>query len=107
MDGISATYRLQFRGGFGLDEARAVLSYLARLGISHVYASPLTTARSGSMHGYDVCAYDEIDPVLGGQEAFDRFLSGLRENGLGLVLDFVPNHMAASVENEWWSRVLT
>ncbi len=101
-----ATYRLQFRQGFDLDAAAALVPYLDRLGVSHVYASPLTQATSGSSHGYDVCAFDEIDPALGGGTAFGRFVEALRARGMGLLLDFVPNHMAASVENPWWRSVL-
>jgi (1->4)-alpha-D-glucan 1-alpha-D-glucosylmutase len=101
-----ATYRLQFRQGFDLDAATGLLPYLDRLGISHVYAAPLTRATSESTHGYDVCAFDEIDPALGGDAAFGRFVEGLQAHGMGLLLDFVPNHMAASVENPWWRSVL-
>lgn len=101
-----ATYRLQFRQDFDLDAAAALVPYLERLGVSRVYASPLTRATSGSSHGYDVCAFDEIDPALGGGAAFGRFVEALRAHGMGLLLDFVPNHMAASVENPWWRSVL-
>ena len=102
-----ATYRLQFRGGMTLDRAAAeVVPYAARLGVSHLYASPVFTAVSGSAHGYDVADENEIDPILGGREAFERFRAALEVHGLGLVLDFVPNHMGASPENPWWSDVL-
>jgi (1->4)-alpha-D-glucan 1-alpha-D-glucosylmutase len=103
---LVATYRLQFRDGFGLDDAVEILPYLRRLGVSHVYASPLTRATSGSAHGYDVCAFDEIDPAIGGGEAFARFVEALHGHDMGLLLDFVPNHMAATVENPWWRSVL-
>ena len=68
-----ATYRLQFHHGFTFDDAIEVLPYLAGLGISHVYCSPIQRARAGSMHGYDVVAHDEINPELGGMPAFERF----------------------------------
>ncbi|MEX2643516.1 MAG: malto-oligosyltrehalose synthase [Acetobacterales bacterium] len=103
---LSSTYRLQFRNGFGLDDAAGVVPYLDRLGISHVYASPLTTAVADSTHGYDICAYDAIDPAIGGTAGFERLSAALRERSMGLLLDFVPNHMAASVENPWWRSVL-
>lgn len=102
-----ATARLQFHSGFTLDDARAVLPYLARLGISHVYASPLLAARPGSVHGYDVTDPTRIDPERGGEDGFARFAEALRAHGLGLILDIVPNHMAASPDhNLWWRDVL-
>ncbi len=100
-----ATYRLQFRGGMDFDRAAALVPYLARLGISHLYASPIFTATSGSSHGYDVVNYNEIEPALGGREGFERLSSALKSAGLGLMLDIVPNHMAASTENGWWRDV--
>ncbi|MGF6232404.1 (1-_4)-alpha-D-glucan 1-alpha-D-glucosylmutase [Inquilinus ginsengisoli] len=101
-----ATARLQIHAGFTLDDARAALPYLARLGISHVYASPLLAARPGSGHGYDVIDPTRIDPERGGEAGFERFAAALRSQGLGLILDIVPNHMAASLHNPWWRDVL-
>lgn len=101
-----ATYRLQLHGGFGFDAAAAVVPYLARLGISHVYCSPILRARPGSMHGYDVVAHDEINPELGGAEGHARFAAALRAHGMGAILDLVPNHMGISPDNAWWADVL-
>ncbi|HZF97914.1 MAG TPA: malto-oligosyltrehalose synthase [Pseudoxanthomonas sp.] len=101
-----ATARLQFHADFTLDHAVAIVPYLASLGISHVYASPLLAARSGSNHGYDVTDPTRINPAVGGLPALRRLASALRAHGMGLVLDIVPNHMAASVENPWWRDVL-
>ncbi|WP_343713361.1 malto-oligosyltrehalose synthase [Inquilinus sp.] len=101
-----ATARLQIHAGFTLDDARAALPYLARLGISHVYASPLLAAVPGSAHGYDVVDPTRIDPERGGEEGFARFTEALRDQGLGLILDIVPNHMAATLANPWWRDVL-
>ncbi|MEO8158615.1 MAG: malto-oligosyltrehalose synthase [Betaproteobacteria bacterium] len=102
-----ATYRLQFNGDFTFDEAVKILPYLARLGISHVYCSPILRARPGSQHGYDIVAHDEINPELGGAEGFERFRDALREQDLGLLLDMVPNHMGVlGADNEWWMDVL-
>jgi (1->4)-alpha-D-glucan 1-alpha-D-glucosylmutase len=102
-----ATYRLQLHHGFTFDAAARVLPYLARLGVSHVYCSPITRARAGSLHGYDVVAHDEINPELGGRAGFDRFAAALRTHGLGLLVDLVPNHMGVfGADNEWWSDVL-
>ena len=101
-----ATYRLQFRNGFDFTAAADIAGYLARLGISHVYASPVFAARSGSSHGYDVTDCNELDASLGGRPGFERMVEALRRHGLGLILDFVPNHMAASIENPWWHDVL-
>ncbi|WP_181360491.1 malto-oligosyltrehalose synthase [Variovorax sp. WS11] len=102
-----ATYRLQFHKGFGFDDAIRVLPYLARLGISHVYCSPIQRARAGSMHGYDVVAHDQVNPELGGREGFERFVAALRAQGMGQLLDLVPNHMGVmGADNAWWMDVL-
>lgn len=102
----NSTYRLQFRGETTFDRASEMIPSLKNLGISHVYASPIFTATKGSTHGYDVTNANEIDPAIGGREAFDDFSTNLQRAGLGLILDIVPNHMAASPENPWWSDVL-
>ena len=102
-----ATYRLQLHRGFDFDAAIAIAPYLARLGVSHVYCSPLLRARSDSMHGYDITHHGEIAPDLGGPEGFARFCTALRDNGLGLLFDMVPNHMAVmGADNAWWMDVL-
>ncbi len=102
-----ATYRLQLNKSFTFDDAAAVLDYLARLGISHVYCSPILRARPGSMHGYDIVAHDEVNPELGGREAFERFAAAARGHGMGLLLDIVPNHMGVlGADNAWWMDVL-
>jgi len=95
----TATYRLQLRPEFGFDEARAIVPYLRELGVSHLYLSPIMEARRGSTHGYDVVDPTRVSEQLGGEEAF-RALAGA---GLGVVLDIVPNHMAASDENPFWA----
>ncbi|GAA3099532.1 malto-oligosyltrehalose synthase [Rhizobium viscosum] len=102
----SATYRVQFRNGMTFDRACGLVPYLKSLGISHLYASPLFTATKGSTHGYDVTDANEIDPALGGRAGFDRLTETLSEAGMGLILDIVPNHMAASTENAWWRSAL-
>lgn len=102
----SATYRIQFRNGMTFDRAAALVPYLQQLGISHLYASPIFTATTGSTHGYDVTNANEIEPEIGGREGFDRMVSALKQAGLGLILDIVPNHMAASLENSWWRDVI-
>ncbi|WP_182111285.1 MULTISPECIES: malto-oligosyltrehalose synthase [unclassified Actinotalea] len=89
-----STYRLQLNADLTLDDAARQVPYLARLGVTHVYLSPLLSAAPGSTHGYDVVDHDEISPVLGGREALDRLAATAREHGLGLVVDIVPNHMA-------------
>lgn len=102
----AATYRLQFRNGMTFDRAAALSPYLARLGITHLYASPLFAARPGSNHGYDGIDFAAIEPEIGGEDGFDRLGAALDSAGLGLLLDFVPNHMAAAEENLWWRSVL-
>jgi (1->4)-alpha-D-glucan 1-alpha-D-glucosylmutase len=102
----SATYRIQFNRNFRLADARNLLPYLQQMGISHLYSSPQYRARSGSMHGYDVADPTHVNPELGTEEEFDGIAGELRERGMGLLLDIVPNHMAASAENPWWMDVL-
>lgn len=101
-----ATLRLQFHRGFTFDDACAVVPYLEALNISHLYASPIMKARAGSMHGYDVVDPTQINPELGGEPAFRRLVAALRQHGLGIIVDIVPNHMAVGNENAWWLNVL-
>jgi (1->4)-alpha-D-glucan 1-alpha-D-glucosylmutase len=103
---LRATYRLQFRNGMDFDRAAALVPYFAGLGISHLYASPIMEAVPGSTHGYDVADHGRFDESLGGLDGFVRMSDALKANGLGLILDIVPNHMAASVHNPWWRDVL-
>jgi len=105
----SSTYRLQIRESFDLDAAAALTDYLADLGIDWAYLSPLLTAAAGSDHGYDVVDHSAVDPARGGREGLDRFNKAARANGLGILIDIVPNHMgiADARENAWWRDVLT
>jgi malto-oligosyltrehalose synthase len=106
-DAPLATYRLQLHRDFTFAHATAILPYLARLGISHVYCSPFLKARAGSTHGYDIVDYSHINPELGDERGFARFCATLGEYGLGLILDFVPNHMGVGhADNAWWLDVL-
>jgi (1->4)-alpha-D-glucan 1-alpha-D-glucosylmutase len=103
-----ATYRLQFNAGFTLRQAAELVPYLHDLGISHLYASPLLKAMPGSSHGYDVCDFGQLNPELGTEADFQLLVAALRERGMGLVLDIVPNHMGIDgAENHWWWDVLT
>ncbi len=90
----AATYRLQFRNGMTFETARRRVPAMKVLGVSHLYASPIFTATSGSTHGYDVTDANGIDPVLGGLEGLEALSRALKAEGLGLILDIVPNHMA-------------
>ena len=101
------TYRLQLHGGFTFDDARAIVPYLAALGVTDCYCSPVFRAAPGSTHGYDVSRHTEISRELGGEAGFDAFASELRRHGIGLMLDFVPNHMGIDPQtNDWWRDVL-
>jgi (1->4)-alpha-D-glucan 1-alpha-D-glucosylmutase len=101
-----ATYRLQFHAGFTFADARAIVPYLADLGISDIYASPILRARKGSGHGYDVVDPSALNPELGSEDDFNALHEELKQRDIGLLLDVVPNHMAASHENAWWMSVL-
>jgi len=101
-----ATYRLQFNKDFRFQDANVLVSYLNRLGISDIYASPILQARKDSSHGYDVADPTRLNPELGTEHDFNAMVEALRQQDMGLLLDIVPNHMAASTENPWWRDVL-
>jgi (1->4)-alpha-D-glucan 1-alpha-D-glucosylmutase len=101
-----STYRLQFNEAFTFRDAFELVPYLHELGVSDCYASPIFAARPGSPHGYDTCDFTSLSPVLGTQEDFDGWIDRLRGLGMGLLLDMVPNHMAADARNPWWRDVL-
>ncbi len=103
---IRATYRLQFNRDFTFRDAQTLIPYLAALGVSHVYASPITEARPGSTHGYDIINHNCLNPEIGGEANFAAFTEALRAEGLGLIVDFVPNHMGIGTDNPWWLDVL-
>ncbi|MGN7293888.1 malto-oligosyltrehalose synthase [Rhizobium sp. SAFR-030] len=102
----TSTYRIQFRNGMTFDRAVELVPYIKRMGISHLYASPVFTAAPGSTHGYDVADANAFEPELGGREGFERLSTALKQAGLGLILDIVPNHMAAGLENRWWRSIV-
>jgi (1->4)-alpha-D-glucan 1-alpha-D-glucosylmutase len=102
----AATYRLQFNPGFQFVDGRDLVPYLSDLGITDLYSSPRYKARRGSSHGYDISNPLRVNPELGTEEDFDEMAEKLRKYGMGLLLDTVPNHMAASYENPWWMDVL-
>ncbi len=102
-----ATYRVQLSKQFGFDEAAQLVPYLKSLGISHLYASPFLKARPGSTHGYDITDHNALNPEFGGDEGFARLSAALACADMGLILDFVPNHMGvAHADNVWWLDVL-
>jgi (1->4)-alpha-D-glucan 1-alpha-D-glucosylmutase len=102
-----ATYRLQLNSRFTFADAGALAPYLAQLGVSHVYASPFLKARPGSTHGYDIVDHDALNPELGTPEDFRRMGEAFRAHDLGLILDFVPNHMGVGgADNPFWLDML-
>ena len=102
-----ATYRLQLHRGFGFAEAAAAVPYLAELGASHLYLSPVLQAAEDSTHGYDVVDPERASGALGGDAGFDALARAAAESGLGILLDIVPNHMSvAGTGNRWWLDVL-
>jgi (1->4)-alpha-D-glucan 1-alpha-D-glucosylmutase len=100
---LRATYRLQLGPGMGFEQARELVPYLRDLGVSHLYLPPSFQAREGSTHGYDVVDPGRISEELGGEEAFRALVAAVRDAGLGIVLDIVPNHMATDDANRWWA----
>jgi (1->4)-alpha-D-glucan 1-alpha-D-glucosylmutase len=107
MSAPRATVRLQLHRDFTFADATRLVPYLAALGISHLYSSPILAARAGSMHGYDVTDPTRVNPELGGEDGLRSLVTALRAAGLGLIVDIVPNHMAAGgIENPWWADIL-
>lgn len=102
----TATYRIQFHAHFKFADAEELIPYLHDLGVSHLYSSPTGRALRGSQHGYDVADPLHISAELGTEQGVKRLVQQLRRHGMGLLLDVVPNHMAASAENPWWMDVL-
>jgi (1->4)-alpha-D-glucan 1-alpha-D-glucosylmutase len=101
-----ATLRLQFHKNFTFADAARLVRYFSALGISHLYASPILAARPGSMHGYDVIDPSRVNPELGDEDGLRALVAALRQAGLGLIVDIVPNHMAVGPGNAWWWDVL-
>lgn len=103
----TATYRLQLHAGFTFADVERIAPYLESLGVSDCYFSPIMLSSPGSMHGYDVTDYRKIDPELGGGEAFRRVSEELARRRMGVIVDFVPNHMGVNGPfNAWWNDVL-
>ena len=102
----AATYRIQFTPSFGFEAAKLIVPYLAELGISDLYASPIFQARKGSNHGYDVVNPNQINTELGGGEKFEELGEELKTYGLGWIQDIVPNHMAFDSQNQMLVDVL-
>jgi (1->4)-alpha-D-glucan 1-alpha-D-glucosylmutase len=102
-----ATYRIQFHRDFKFTNARAIVPYLASLGISDCYASPYLKAAPGSSHGYDIVDHNSLNPEVGDAADYDALVGELHFHGMGQILDIVPNHMGiASGDNAWWFDVL-
>src|SRR6201747_298543 len=102
-----ATYRLQLTPDFDFDAAAAVVRDLKALGISHLFASPFMQARKDSSRGDAIVDHTKFNPELGGESGFERLSQVLKQHDLGLILDFVPNHVGAHfADNPWWLDVL-
>jgi alpha-glucosidase len=90
--------------GDGVGDLRGIegrLDHLAWLGVDALWLSPIYPS---PMHdfGYDVSDYNDVDPVFGSLEDFDRLLAGARERGLRVLLDLVPCH--TSIEHPWFRQ---
>lgn len=102
-----STYRLQLNNRFHFEDARKLVPYLCRLGITHLYSSPILMARAGSQHGYDIIDHSKLNPEIGTEDDFRRLVEELKCHGMGLLLDVVPNHMGVgNGDNPWWQDVL-
>ncbi|MDJ0626135.1 MAG: malto-oligosyltrehalose synthase [Candidatus Caenarcaniphilales bacterium] len=103
---ITSTYRLQLNKDFKFENVIELLPYFKGLGISHLYLSPIFQATPGSTHGYDITDFNKINSELGGEKNFYRLCDVANKHNLGIILDFVPNHMAVNHHNNWWMNVL-
>src|SRR5437868_5969404 len=102
-----ATYRLQLHAGFPFSDVEKCVPYLQRLGVTDCYFSPILLATPESTHGYDVSDYRKVDPKLGGEAGLRQVVRELHARDMGVLLDFVPNHMSVSGPlNLWWQDVL-
>ena len=107
MTHVLSTHRLQFHHAFTFADAERQVDYFAALGVSHLYASPITTSQPGSTHGYDTVDYTRVNPELGGEEGLRSLVAALRRRGMGLIIDIVPNHMGVGgADNAWWNDIL-
>jgi (1->4)-alpha-D-glucan 1-alpha-D-glucosylmutase len=104
---LTATYRVQLNKQFTLSDARGIVPYLDRLGVSHLYCSPILAARPGSTHGYDVIDPARVNPEIGTIDDLRALAQALHERGMGILLDIVPNHMGIGPSNGYWEDVLT
>ncbi|MGE0115562.1 MAG: malto-oligosyltrehalose synthase [Steroidobacteraceae bacterium] len=104
---LRATYRVQLSHRFTFADAERIVPYLAQLGISHLYASPILKARPGSDHGYDVVDHNALNPELGTRAEFESLVAALHQHDMGLIVDIVPNHLGVmGHDNVWWLDVL-
>jgi (1->4)-alpha-D-glucan 1-alpha-D-glucosylmutase len=102
-----STYRVQMNREFRFVDAIRIIPYLAQLGVTTFYASPILKARAGSMHGYDIIDHNQINEEIGTEAEFFALVNALRERGMTLILDVVPNHMGVGYgTNPWWQDVL-
>lgn len=103
---LNATYRIQWHSHFNFVTASSWISYFKTLGITTLYVSPIMQAQTGSAHGYDVINTNQLSEALGGESGWAMFQEAYNQAGMDILVDFVPNHMAASQENAWWQDVL-
>jgi len=103
---LAGTYRLQLSAAFDLNAAAGIVPYLANLGISHVYLSPILESAANSTHGYDVVDAERISSVRGGEAGMQKLFQALQDHGMAAIIDIVPNHMSATPDNPWWWDVL-
>ncbi|MCY0386436.1 malto-oligosyltrehalose synthase [Robbsia sp. Bb-Pol-6] len=104
---LQSTLRLQFHKDYTFADALQSIDYFAALGVSHLYASPITTSQPGSTHGYDTVDYTRVNAALGGEDGLRQLVAALRTKGMGLIIDIVPNHMGVGgADNAWWRDIL-
>jgi (1->4)-alpha-D-glucan 1-alpha-D-glucosylmutase len=103
---LTATYRVQLSADFNFSQAREIVPYLERLGISHLYSGPILTPRHASSHGYDVADPTRVNAELGGESGLRALATDLHARSMGLIVDIVPNHMGVGADNPFWDDLL-
>jgi alpha-glucosidase len=75
------------------------LDYLKQLGVDAIWITPCFPSPQVDF-GYDVSDYENIDPMYGTLQDFDRMESEAKKRGIRIILDFVINH--TSDQHPWF-----
>jgi len=76
------------------------LDHITDLGVNGIYFTPMFPARSN--HRYDASSFDVIDPILGGDEAFQSLIKTAKKKGIRILGDLTSNHCGAG--HNWLAK---